>query len=159
MYKYILLALFVSACTYSTPYGDCFGAFIKAVDLGTDMTNVDPLAGCPNETVTASSLVRADGVYTTNCAFSGCHGGNNTVFNAKTAADLSALVDMASTQTNKMPIVTAGKPEQSYLIYKLNGLQVFADGSGKYMPVSLSGLLPKTDRCKFINWIKQGAKE
>jgi hypothetical protein len=96
-------------------------------------------------------------VYTTNCAFSGCHAGGGTVFNANTAADLSALVDRASTQTNKMPLVTAGKPEQSYLIYKLNGLQVFVDGSGNTMPFGIYGILPKTDRCKFITWIKQGA--
>ena len=87
----------------------------------------------------------------------GCHGGGGTTFTATTAAELSALAGKAATQTTKMPLITAGSPEQSYLIYKLYNKQSIAGGNGDIMPQG-GPMLAKADLCKFITWIKEGAK-
>ncbi len=68
----------------------------------------------------------------------------------------SAFVGVASAQTRLFPIVTPSDIDRSYLMYKLTGQQASAMGGGGIMP--RSGRLRDADLCKFIVWIKEGAK-
>ena len=52
--------------------------------------------------------------------------------------------------------VTPSDLDRSYLMYKLTGQQASAMGGGNSMP--RSGRLRDADLCKFIVWIKEGAK-
>lgn len=120
---------------------------------GTTLTNL-PTGCAPG--VTADKLFTD--TYMGNCAFGGCHGDGATTFVAKTAADLKGLVGKAATQTAKMPLVTAGDPQKSYLMYKLLGQQTKAGGSGLLMPQGAGTPQPANDLCKYLIWIQEGAK-
>lgn len=77
---------------------------------------------------------------------------------------LAGLIGKAATKDPSMPIVTAGNPSKSFLMYKLDGvltcaaLTCAADAScGLTMP-SGSPALPASELDVIRRWIKQGAK-
>jgi hypothetical protein len=85
-----------------------------------------------------------------------------------TAADISAIlagiVGKAAAKDPSMPVVTAGDPSKSFLMYKLDGvltcspLKCASDSScGLTMP-SGSPSLPASELDVIRRWIKQGAK-
>ncbi len=72
------------------------------------------------------------------------------------------LVGKQSRQAKRFKIVEPGKPELSYLIYKLQGnhKDKRVGGKGKKMPPKKSKIkLYRSEIKKFILWIKQGAKK
>jgi hypothetical protein len=60
------------------------------------------------------------------------------------------LIGVPSTEA-EMPLITPGKPEQSYLFLKLLGEHLEAGGSGDRMP--LGGELPGAERDRIEAWI------
>jgi hypothetical protein len=119
---------------------------------------------------------------TASCVLSVCHG--NSAPNAPKLGPSNGMVDAAgldairnallapSTQAPSLKIVDAGKPEDSYLLHKLDGTFTTANnvsklncmglacqgsvGCGERMP-QLLGKLPADKIGKIRDWIKQGA--
>lgn len=106
--------------------------------------------------VTADKLF--NDTYKASCVLSGCHGDNASTFSAKTVAELKGLVGKAAAQTTKMPLVTAGDPNKSYLMYKMMGQQAKAGGSGSLMPLGSPQPQAAAELCKYLVWIQEGAK-
>ncbi|MBU6266473.1 MAG: hypothetical protein KGN34_02960 [Sphingomonadales bacterium] len=70
---------------------------------------------------------------------------------------LSFTVNVPSIEAPALMRIAPGKPDQSYLVMKLEGTQVAHDGTGTQMPFGAAPLSP--ERIKLIRaWIKQGAK-
>lgn len=67
------------------------------------------------------------------------------------------LVDVSSIEAPKLMRVVAGKPDESYLIMKLEGTHVQKGGSGAQMPFGAAPLKPE-QIAKFRKWISEGAK-
>jgi len=109
------------------------------------------LAGCPTA---AGDVVWEDVEPLVRAECAGCHGGAEPEGGFVIDGPAS-LVDVASTQTEDMPLVTAGEPLQSYLWHKLENTQRVAGGSGSVMPTS--GLLPSEDVDLVEAWIAAGA--
>ena len=117
------------------------------------------VTGLPSCTVTG---VTADTLFTDvvkpSCASVMCHatGASGLTFTSG-ATVKSALVGVAGKQIPIMPLVTAGSVDGSYVMYKLTGQHLGIGGRGDLMPKG--GMrLPDADLCKFIVWIKEGAK-
>ncbi len=107
----LLLALVSASLVACGP-----GPTPEPVDADTD-ANVD----------TSHAAVLA--IMTTTCVFSSCHGGPRTgasMLNFQPAVDGTMtlgdiLVDQPSCEYSAMPLVTAGNPDQSWLMLKLDG--------------------------------------
>jgi len=115
-------------------------------------------------------------IFNNNCGLSTCHGstslGKGSLFlGAETAhrADASevraGIVGQASVELPSMPFVTAGDPEKSYLMHKLDGDQCAFDGEcvdgtcHVLMPSGGNTLLPVAFRDVVRRWIAQGAQD
>ena len=98
------------------------------------------------------------------CSFAACHGGRMQAPTLASAAAMrDALVGKPSTQLPAMPYVTAGDPENSYLLHKLDGDQCAlaercVGGSCKETMPKGGALLPESERDTIRRWIAQGAK-
>lgn len=111
----------------------------------------------------ATAAINADTLYTevlkTSCAASTCHGAGTTVpFKANSGAEFKAAwVGKAASQTSKVPYVTAGDADKSYVMYKVLGQGTKAGGSASQMPLG-GAPLAEADICKIYNWIEGGAE-
>ena len=75
----------------------------------------------------------------------------------KDAAALKANLVGVASQAAKLPRVTAGDLDASYLIYKILDVSVNAPGGGgEGMP--LDGPLTVAQKCVIVNWVRFGAK-
>jgi hypothetical protein len=125
-----------------------------------DMGAGPVVTGLPTCTDTG---ITADVLFTTlarsSCAVTGdCHSKGDGGLTFTSGATLkSALVGIASKQTTVVPLVTAGDVDRSYLMYKLTNQQATVMGRGGIMPRG-AGRLSDANLCKFIVWIKEGAK-
>lgn len=145
-------------------------------DLGvkTDMAGGTPDLSMPPRDMAAGPMVTglptctdtgvtADVLFTTvarsSCAVTGdCHAKGDGGLTFTSGATLkSAMVGIASKQTTVVPLVTAGDVDRSYLMYKLVNQQAAVMGRGGIMPRG-AGRLSDANLCKFIVWIKEGAK-
>jgi len=54
-----------------------------------------------------------------NCTFSGCHDANGVPYGVSSAADMKTKLTGAAAEATRMPRVTPGDVDKSYLIYKL----------------------------------------
>ncbi len=131
-------------------------------DLSTpagDMATGPVVTGLPTCTVTG---VNADMVFTDvargSCASGMCHNMGSAGLTFTTGATFkSALVGVTSKQVATLALVTASNIDKSYLMYKLTGQHTALGGRGDLMPKG--GMrLSDANLCKFIVWIKEGAK-
>jgi hypothetical protein len=109
-------------------------------------------------------------VFLNNCGTSACHGampGMGGMFLGVTAADAptvyAGIVGKASSELPTMPFITAGDPEKSYLMHKMDGDQCQFDHECTtenclaVMPSGATMPLPVTYRDLVRRWIAQGA--
>lgn len=118
---------------------------------------VTGLPTCADTGVTADVLFST--VASTSCAVTGsCHSKGDGGLTFTSGATLkSALVGIASKQTTLIALVTASDVDRSYLMYKLTNQQTTVMGRGGLMPRG-GTRLTDANLCKFIVWIKEGAK-
>lgn len=113
-------------------------------------------------------------IFVQSCAFTSCHGREtggsaglflglkDSTFDA--ARVRQSLVAVAATELRAMSLVSAGDPEASYLMRKLDGDHCLLDAQcekgdcGAGMPRT-GELLPVADRDRVRRWIAQGAKD
>ena len=132
------------------------------VPAGTDLTT-------PAVTFKAQVLGT---IFVNNCGTSSCHGvtpGMGGLFLGTSTADAptvyAELVGKDSTELLSMPFVTAGDPEQSYLMHKMDGdqcqfnQQCVAPGCMASMPYGATMALPVAYRDLVRRWIAQGAQD
>lgn len=126
-------------------------------DLATAGPKLTGLPVCTITGVTAETVYKD--VIATSCSGGGrCHAsgaGKLTITSGPTL--IANNVGVAADQTTVMPRVKAGNIDQSYLLYKLMDQQMMAGGSGGLMPKN-GTKLPDAELCKFIVWVKEGAK-
>lgn len=114
------------------------------------------LPTCTDTGITADILF--NNVAKMGCANGRCHATGDGGLTFTSGATLkSSMVGVASRQTMVVPMVTAGNVDQSYLMYKLVNQQGSVMGRGGIMPKG-GTRLPDAELCKFIVWIKEGAK-
>ena len=83
-----------------------------------------------------------------SCALSGCHGANANpaekpmVLSVGQAYD--NIVGVASAELPAMPRVSPSQPDNSYLIHKIQGMQLSVGGSGDRMPLGQPALSQPT---------------
>jgi hypothetical protein len=114
----------------------------------------------PNPT-TVSFSADIQPIFNGSCASSGCHGTSNAnpsnkpmVLTASQAYD--NIVGVASGELPSMQRIRAGKPDESYLIHKLQGTHRNVGGSGDRMPLGQGALSQATiDRIRL--WVTNGA--
>lgn len=94
-------------------------------------------------------------IFDANCVM--CHQsvGASGGLNLEEEAAYSSIVSRKS-QESALPRIAPGKPEDSYLIRKLEGTHVQVGGSGERMPPS--GPLDSALIGMIRNWVKAGAK-
>ncbi len=95
------------------------------------------------------------GIFTPNCASASCHGGANPAadLNLEANSSYASLVDVASSQDAGIVRVSAGDPDASYLVHKLEGTAA----TGSVMPPS--GGLPQSTIDVVRQWITDGASD
>jgi len=116
-------------------------------------------AGANDTTLEATLSSIQENIFTPSCASSGCHSNTSASAGLSLAEGESfdALVGVASTEAATLNRVTAGDPDASYLIHKLEGTQVGVGGSGSRMPASGSFL--SDEEVQVIrDWITAGAE-
>ena len=125
-------------------------------DMASGGPRVTGLPTCAITGVTADTVF--NDVAKLGCANGRCHATGAAGLTFTSGATLkSAMVGVASKQTSAVPLVTASDVDKSYLMYKLVNQQGTVMGSGGLMPKG-GAILPDADLCKFIVWIKEGAK-
>ena len=100
--------------------------------------------------------------------YHGVNPGMGGLFLGKAASDAATvyaeIVGKNSSELTSMPFVTAGDPEHSYLMHKMDGdqcqfdTQCVAPSCLDAMPNGATMLLPVTYRDLVRRWIAQGAK-
>jgi hypothetical protein len=122
------------------------------------------LFGCSAESskppVPALSLFKSDIVplLATRCAtchLTGAEAGNMSLVPDKA---LATLVGVKSVEAPSLVRVVPGKPDDSYLIMKLEDTHIEKGGSGAQMPFGAPPLSPD-NIAKLRQWISEGAKE
>ena len=109
----------------------------------------------PEPTATLSGDVQP--IFSSNCAFSGCHAGSNP----ELGLDLSPgqtfgnLVDVPSVQA-PLARVRPLLPDSSYLVHKIQGTQASVGGSGERTPLT-GGALTADEIAVIRDWIEAGA--
>jgi len=131
-----------------------------------------PPAEASNFDASARVSLRADvlPIFAANCAtLPTCHGSPTgiEVFLAGGAANASniraGIVGVATVELPTMPFVTAGDPDKSYLMLKLDGTQGAYNAQclegtcGAQMPYGAPSPLDATTRDTIRAWITQGA--
>ncbi len=108
-------------------------------------------------------------IFFENCGSATCHGATSPTGGlmlgstvSEAAATYDGLVNVASDELVTMPYVTPGKPEQSYIMHKLDGDQCYYDEqcAGHKCLASMPNLgttLPPATRDIVRRWIAQGA--
>lgn len=73
----------------------------------------------------------------------------------------SQLVDATSSSVPELRRVAPGRPDQSYLIDKLNNTHLEAGGKGWWMPppTHFASAVTARDKMLIRKWIEQGAKD
>jgi hypothetical protein len=95
------------------------------------------------------------GVFTPDCATSGCHAGANPSagLNLEASSSYAMLVGIQSSQDAGFQRVEAGDPDNSYLVRKLEGTA----SSGQQMPPGAP--LPQSEIDVIRQWITDGATD
>ncbi len=98
-------------------------------------------------------------IFTGNCVFSGCHAGSSPAQGMNLGADqaFSSVVNVPARELPSMNRVTPNKPDDSYLVHKVQGTHLAAGGSGSRMPLGRSPL-SQADIDLVRAWIQAGAQ-
>jgi hypothetical protein len=114
-----------------------------------DMTTASRAVPCVPQTVTLSAEVQP--VFTAHCA--ACHSGGAPAAGLSLVAGVTfgATVGVASTQVPVLSLITAGNPDASYLVDKIEGTHTV----GAIMPPS--GSMGAVDRMLVRKWAEAGA--
>jgi hypothetical protein len=112
--------------------------------------------GPPADTVTLSGDVQP--IFTANCAFSGCHAGNNPALGQNLSAGqaYASIVNVTSQEVPDLKRVLPSFPDSSYLVHKIEGTQGSVGGSGGRMPLG-GAALSADDIATIRAWITAGA--
>ena len=126
--------------------------------LQPDMTTTMPIPpGCDTTTVVSGTQAYATITSSTGmrCMGAGCH--NNGTLKPQFNTQATFMTAMAQNSTATMPYVTPNNPDQSYLLYKLRGLQTTVrNGGGAQMPRT-GTLLTNAEICTVYNWVLHSA--
>lgn len=97
-------------------------------------------------------------ILTASCALSGCHAGTSPAQgqNLSSGQTFSNVVGVASAELPSMNRVTAGAPDNSYLVHKIQGTHLDVGGSGARMPFGRTAL-PQDAIDVIRAWIQDGA--
>lgn len=125
------------------------------------VTNIPPPTSSPTPTVepqaTPATLQQIqDTIFTPHCAIGTCHDSGSAAQNLdlSAGASYSQLVNVPSVDAAGVFRVDPGKPDDSFLVIKVQGPP--PPGEGSQMP--LAGPLLNTDQIQLIrNWILEGA--
>lgn len=123
----------------------------------------------PPDVGTIVTRAEVDDIIKLSCAFSSCHGtkpGQGKLFLPAPGSGnwVVEVSNVASTAHKTMKRVVPGDPSNSFLIHKMtNGLCALSKdcvngNCGERMPQANDPLAPD-DLKKFIEWVRQGAKE
>lgn len=138
-------------------YSHSVGGAVALVGLLTMLVGCERAPVEPEEpSAPTFSQIQAE-IFSTSCARSGCHVGEN----APQGLDLSegsaydALVGVASNQVPELELIDPGSPNESYLVIKLEGADRMASGTSQ-MPF---GGPPLSDEKiqQVRDWIADGA--
>jgi hypothetical protein len=103
-------------------------------------------------------------IVTQRCALGGCHlsapGAGGLVLDVSSSAWVSAMVSVPSEESPSMDLISPGRPEQSWVVYKVFGALSSCTcsptlGCGIEMPFGAS--LSQDERDTIVSWIKSGA--
>ena len=123
-----------------------------------DMSVILPVpAGCNTATIVTGTQAYATltGTNGQRCFGGGCHNGAQRPLFTSQATFMNAVLNQPS--TTGVAYITPNNPNQSYLLYKLRGLQtLIRNGAGQQMP---KGGTPLTDAqfCMMYDWVLHGA--
>ncbi len=133
----MFLMLFVAAC--------------DSTDPDADQDNEPPAPVVVDPTL---SSIQAN-IFTPTCATSGCHSGANPARNLdlSTGQAFDELVDVTSGDNPDLFLVAPGKPDSSYLVWKIEGN---ANIEGQRMPRG-GDALSTTNIDAIRTWISDGA--
>ena len=95
-------------------------------------------------------------IFDTNCVTCHQEAGASGGLNLESGTAYQAIVSVKSGES-QLEYVSPGKPEDSYLIRKLENTHVQAGGSGERMP--LTGPLDQQSIAAIRDWVKAGAIE
>jgi hypothetical protein len=125
----------------------------------TDGANCGP---APDYTNVPAHATAADvqPILAENCAVGGCHlnGAGGLVLDVASASWVNAVVGVPAQENPSIDLVTAGDPDQSWLVDKIFGRLCGCDprlGCGAQMPFGTE--LSDTDRGTIVAWIEAGA--
>jgi hypothetical protein len=113
-------------------------------------------APLPGQAVSLQNHVQP--IFDANCAFPGCHGGSSPQMGMSLEAGriFTDVVGIPSIQAPALLRIEPGRSDRSYVIHKIEGTQVQADGSGQQMPPG--GPYLSAEQIQLIReWIDQGA--
>ena len=108
-----------------------------------------------SNTVSLSNTIQP--IFNQNCVI--CHQGvGQSVPGGLTLASGAAYSNLVNVKSieSTLNLVTPGHPEQSYLIFKLNGTQAQVGGRGANMPFNQPSL-PQAKIDLIVQWITEGA--
>lgn len=133
------------------------GLLLIVAFLGVHCEHVGPLEPELEQEGEAPTLSGIQGLFTQNCALSGCHTGPNALLgvNLSEGQSYASLVGKPSAEVPGMELVSANRPDLSYLIVKLEGSAEMAPGT-LLMPMGRSPL-KKEDIDRVRAWIAAGA--
>ena len=106
-------------------------------------------------TLTEATLAQVSGVFSVNCALSGCHSGGEPTADLSLEGDFAArIIGVASGQRPDLKLVDPGNPDSSYLLIKVRGDDEIVS---QQMP---PGKVLPAEQVEIIRaWIASGAKE
>ncbi len=133
----------------------CVFVLVGCEDAGTGTEPEEP-EGPP----TLSDEVQP--IFTSSCAFNGCHGGSileppEKPMSLAAGQTRSNTVNVPSLQAPSLDRIEPGRPDDSYLVHKIQGTQGEVGGSGERMPLGLPALTQgEIDLIR--GWIADGAR-
>ena len=135
------------------------GLFLIVAFLGLQCEHAGPLEVASEQKDEAPTLSSIQGIFTQNCAISGCHAGPNALLGLDLSAGQSYnnMVGVQSKEAPALQIVSPNSPDDSYLIVKLEGSARMAAGT-MLMPIGRSPL-NENDINNIRDWILDGAKD
>ena len=117
---------------------------------GEGASGAEPVAASVYQTEIAPLLANA----CATCHLTGTEAGNLIMVPGRA---IESLVNVASVENGDLMRVVPGKPDESYLIMKLEGTHIAAGGAGAIMPFGAPPL-PAEEIAKVRRWIAEGAK-
>lgn len=115
-------------------------------------------SGCTTATVSLNTVW--SNIIAPSCTFAGCHAPSGAFPNFgpdMTSFRSSVLGIFARRDTNPgLNYVTASKPDDSFLLYKITGQQTKVPNGLAPMPYNRA-MLSSTDQCQVFNWVAGGA--